>query len=105
MFKKILIVYSEKLTNKHLETLEKVKNLVNGMNCLITKSHELNEVYFEGIDLVITIGGDGTFIRAATFLKDSLILGINSEPEYSEGALTSIKENELDLLKEILDGK
>lgn len=42
-------------------------------------------------DLVISIGGDGTFLRTAHFLRDHLpILGINSSPEHSVGALCSI---------------
>lgn len=105
MFKKILIVYSEKLTSKHLETVEKVRNLLREKNSHTVKANELNETCFENVDLVITVGGDGTFIRAASFIDESLILGINSEPEQSEGGLTTIKENELDFIKDVLDNK
>lgn len=109
MFNKILVVYNEKLSRKHLASIERVKELLAG-NCnkyCIAKCHELCEDNFKGIDLAITIGGDGTFIRAASFIKvkDTLIIGINSEPELSEGALTSINENELDFLKDILEGR
>jgi len=103
MFNRILIVYSEKITGKHLETVEKVRNLIP--NSSVVKASELNESYFSDLDLIITIGGDGTFIRAAHFIKEAFILGINSEPENSEGALKSLKENEIEKLKEILNGK
>ena len=105
MFNKILIVYNEKLSKKHLASIEKVKELLAGKEYCIAKCHELCEDDFKGIDLAITIGGDGTFIRTARFIKNELILGINSEPELSEGALTSINENEIPVLKEILQGK
>lgn len=105
MFEKILIVYSEKLTNKHLETVEKVKRRVDGKKCTIVKSKELTDAHFKDIDLVITVGGDGAFIRAASFIDKQPILGINSEPEFSEGALLSLKEEELEKLDEILHGK
>ena len=107
MFRKILVTYSEKLAEKHARTVDKVKNLLKGRDFSIIKSNELCEDNFKDADLAVTIGGDGTFIRAASFIKakDTLIIGINSEPEFSEGALTSINENELDFLKEILDGR
>lgn len=107
MFNKILVTYSEKLTEKHARTVDKVKSLLKGRNFSILKSHELCESDFNKVDLVITIGGDGTFIRAASFIKTKsmLIIGINSEPELSEGALTSINENELDFLEKVLKGE
>src|SRR4030042_1726735 len=66
---------------------------------------ELEKWHLDKSDLVITLGGDGTFIKAANLLEDSLILGINSNPDLSEGALTLINLNELHKLKEILSGK
>ncbi|MFH1248628.1 MAG: NAD(+)/NADH kinase [archaeon] len=105
MFNKILVTYNEKLSDKHLRTLENVKGILKGTNFSLAKSHHLNAELFNGVDLVITIGGDGTFIRSASFIEDALILGINSEPELSEGALTTIMENEVDFLKGVLEGR
>lgn len=105
MIKKILIVYSEKLSNKHLETVEKVRKILQNVETHVIRANELTERCFQDIDLAIAIGGDGTFIRTASFMKDQLILGINSEPENSEGALTSINEDELNFLEEILKDK
>lgn len=104
MFNNILIVYKENPTKKHLETVEKVKAILNAKNPELIKTNEIKEENFKGKDLIITIGGDGTFIKAASFIKEQLILGINSEPEFSEGALTSIMESEIDFIKEILKG-
>jgi NAD+ kinase len=39
-------------------------------------------------DLVISLGGDGTFFAAARYLKDTPILGINSDPSNSLGLWT-----------------
>lgn len=103
MFKKILIVYSEKLSDKHKKTVDRVREIFPGAE--VHRADKLSEEIFRDVDLVITIGGDGSFIRAAAFLKDQLILGINSEPETSEGVLLSLMENELDKLQEIVSGK
>ena len=39
--------------------------------------------------LVVTVGGDGTFLRAAHFLRATPILGVNSDPRHSRGAFCS----------------
>ena len=90
MFRNILLIYSEKITEKHLDMIrtvmsdiEKLKIMVNAINVKY-----LERKYFENIDLAVTIGGDGTFIRTSHLLKFyTPILGINSDPEHSEGAL------------------
>lgn len=106
MFKNILLVYSEKLSKKHLEALERIKSTIEKNHiCKTARDSDLQQNCFDNIDLVITAGGDGTFIRASHFIKDIPILGINSEPETSEGALTSINEDQLEILDEILNGK
>ena len=59
-----------------------------------------------GHDLVITVGGDGTFLRTASHLKtNQLILGINSVPEVSTGALCAIKINEFSqIVPQLMNG-
>ncbi|MFH1308191.1 MAG: NAD(+)/NADH kinase [archaeon] len=104
-FQKILVVYSERKSDKCLEVIEKVKAILGARKYTLAKSHDLTESLFKEIDLVITIGGDGGFIRAARFLKETPIIGINAEPEYSEGASASLKDDEINFLGEILNGK
>lgn len=107
MFNKVLLIYSEKLSKKHLASVEKAKEILMQSKCnaRIIRANEMKPVFFDDIELVITLGGDGTFIRAASFLKEQLILGINSEPETSEGAFLEMIDNELHLLNEIINGK
>ena len=50
--------------------------------------HDLS--HFNEIDLIITVGGDGTFLRTAHYVDDELILPINSDPKQSVGALCTI---------------
>lgn len=44
----------------------------------------------KGVDLVISIGGDGTALSASHFLFDKPLLAVNSDPKHSEGALTTV---------------
>ncbi len=97
---KTLIVYSEKMSENHKNVVGDVKKLMN-KECEIVNVRDLQNSVFEDKDLVITIGGDGTFIRASGHIKETPILGINSESKLSEGALTSINEKQTDLIKDI----
>ena len=45
-------------------------------------------------DLVISLGGDGTFFAAARYLKDTPIFGINSDPANSLGLWTCADRND-----------
>lgn len=94
-------------TNLSIESeqyFNEIKKLLKDKNLLIVRYEELKKEHLNGKDLVIAYGGDGTFVRAGNLVKDSLILGINAEPQRSEGALTSINCNEIEALKEILNG-
>ncbi|HNQ34888.1 MAG TPA: hypothetical protein PKN80_02365 [bacterium] len=104
-FKRILVVYSEKISSGHRQAVEGVRRRLQGRRYRMVRSQRLCGRDFDRVDLVITVGGDGAFIRAAAFVERAAILGINSEPEYSEGALTSIRDDELDRLNEFLAGR
>jgi len=106
MFKKIIIVTNENVSNEHLSTLELVKSIIGqfNINYNVVLSNKVKKQDFDLVDLVISIGGDGTFIRAAAYIKNQCILGINSEPNESEGALTNILYCNKKELQNILNG-
>jgi hypothetical protein len=61
---------------------------------------------FDKRELIITLGGDGTFLSATHFIKKELIIGVNTAPEKSEGHLTSVNlENLEEKFKDIINGK
>ncbi len=106
MFNKILVVYKDKKTEKNIKTIEKTKEILKrtGKEFDSIKFSDLHTDYFIDKDFIITIGGDGTFLRTSHFIREKPILGVNSEPELSEGALTSLSFDEINSLEEILDG-
>jgi len=104
MFKKILIIIKTGL-KVDCKLIEKIKKFSKESKIKVLHFNEVNKNIFKNEDLIITVGGDGTFVKAANLIENSLILGINSNPKKSEGALTSILISELDKLKEILEGK
>lgn len=98
---KILIVHRDKIFNensiiKEFPTLKITKIWKN----IISKKH------LDKVDLVISIGGDGTFLSAAHFLDTTPILGVNSDTKRSEGALTTIENSQLNKkIRQILKNK
>lgn len=48
-----------------------------------------SSVHYGRYDLIITVGGDGTFLEAARYLRDQVIWGINSDPAWSVGRFCS----------------
>ncbi len=107
MINKILLIYGEKKSLAHLNSLKIVESILKEkkINFNKIKINDFKENFLKDVDLVISVGGDGTFIRISHYLKDLPILGINSDSKTSEGGLCSLNEQNLEKLKEILEGK
>jgi len=54
----------------------------------------LNESHFKGSDLVITVGGDGTFLMASHYVKDKLMFGVCSDVNKNEGFLLNANKKD-----------
>ncbi len=104
MFKEVVVLLKEGLEIE-FEIVDYIKKISQDSKVKIISFANLKKSDLDDADLVITLGGDGTFIKAANLVVDSLILGINAEPNKSEGALTSLNINEIERLKEIFLGK
>lgn len=75
----------------HVAALEKVKSVLKSFN--LEKVHvryRANTAKVSDYDLVITVGGDGTFLWASKFVgPDVPMLGVNSAPNSSVGFFTA----------------
>jgi NAD+ kinase len=96
----------EKAKYEHLQTLKEVKLFLKKLGI----EYELkprNECFDEKkYDIIITIGGDGTFIRASHYTFTTPILGINSSPSASVGYFCiANKENIKEILESIKENK
>ena len=78
----------QKAHDAHLDTLNHVENTLKSLGCNYKKAYRGR---LAGSDLsnslIITVGGDGTLLEASHQLKDSVILGVNSDPGRSTGSL------------------
>jgi len=103
--KSIVTRKSKSTHDTHIDTLETVKGHLRNLRikhdvCLRTQLKPI-----EGYDLVLTIGGDGTFLETSHYLKEGLMLGINSVPKESVGYYCkATADSFLDKLYEIIHG-
>jgi NAD+ kinase len=103
MFEKILIIAKNEEEKENLLSIPIMEYLGKEKIDIILLD-EIKKDLVNHFDLIITYGGDGTFVKTANLMEDGYILGINSKPETSEGALTTINVNELEKLKKIIEG-
>ena len=59
------------------------------------KDKTLGETNFELYELIITLGGDGTFINSCAKIRSQKIIGINSEPRKSIGGLAKFVPSDI----------
>ncbi|HLC66851.1 MAG TPA: NAD(+)/NADH kinase [Candidatus Nanoarchaeia archaeon] len=86
----VLVVYMRPDTAAGRRTLEIVKQtlLHAGVAALIVERNRVDQKCCWQKDLIITVGGDGTFLRASHFVEDVPMLGVNSEPKRKVGFFT-----------------
>jgi NAD+ kinase len=91
---------------KHMASLNEVLTLLDKTEIPYDTETRNNLREIQGYDLILTIGGDGTFLYSAHQVTDQLIMGINSAPDVSVGALCSVKHDQFPKkLAAILAGK
>lgn len=99
------ILTSKSSHETHIESIETVKSHLRALKIPfdIRMRYKLAPIF--GYDLVLTIGGDGTFLETSHYLEEGLILGINSVPGDSVGYFCKAKaSNFLDKIYSYLSG-
>lgn len=77
----------QKAHEEHHATLARVERLLRRHGIRYTKRSRGRKVNFAGYGLIITVGGDGTFLEAARGVTHQMIIGVNSAPSFSVGKL------------------
>ena len=103
----ILIVYTKPLTKEQKSTLKIVKSILKKymLKYALANRDKLNKNQFKDRDLIIAVGGDGTFLRTAHFIDKQLLLGVNADVKNKEGFfMKSDKKDFEKKLKKIIKG-
>lgn len=90
---------------EHRHTLALVKTILKQAGVSFQMQSRLTLGAIRKFDLIITVGGDGTLLKTSHRILDQPVLGINSSPSTSIGALCGIRGNEvIQKLPKILSG-
>lgn len=83
----ILIVYTPPSTKEQKSTLNVVKNTLKKYKVVykLLNRDKLNKSQLKNADLVIAVGGDGTFLRSAQLIDRQLLFGVNADVKSKEG--------------------
>jgi NAD kinase len=76
-----LLVYQQGFPN----LLDEIKNFLSSHKITTRERESLKPALYENKDLVVVLGGDGTFLRASHYNKDVSMFGINPQPDRKEG--------------------
>jgi NAD+ kinase len=88
-------------------TLEKVRNALDKKNISYKILPRSRLKSAQGYDLLITVGGDGTFLDASHYcLPRAVLFGVNSDPRLSHGAFCAANGNTFEkTLSALLKGR
>ncbi len=90
----------------HESTLNRVKNHLSNLGIKYRELYRSRQVRYQPDDLIISLGGDGTFLEAASQCEGQLILGVNSNPQVSVGNFCAANETTFaPLFERILSGQ
>jgi len=94
------------LHRRHYETLEQVRKVLRGFGvaeCMAERERRLN---CDSYDLVVTVGGDGTFLAASKYIDRQTVLGVNSNPRHSVGRFCAALGRTFEgLMRSLLEGR
>lgn len=96
----------EKTHAAHYRSLQDVERVLQKHGLRYEKMVRGKIDDYSDFDMVITVGGDGTFLEAARYVQDQVVLGVNSDTEWSIGRLCSFTADTLEeAMDEIVSGK
>lgn len=95
---------SRQAHQRHYASLQRIEEILKKYKIPYVKRCRGKTLDLRPYDVVMTVGGDGTFLEAARGIRSQLIVGINSDPEYSVGKLcVAAAHNFEDILQSILE--
>lgn len=81
----IVLQRSKSTHDTHIDSFETIKRHLKNLKIPFDVKHRYELKKISGYDLVIAIGGDGTFLETSHFLADGILMGVNSVPHESVG--------------------
>ncbi len=94
-----VIIYMDYHTEEHKKTLIKVEKTLkeNHVNYSAYNRNKLSKKILN-VDLVVVIGGDGTFLKTGHFIENQLVIGVNSDINNKEGFLMQCNRKNFEIV-------
>jgi len=90
----------------HYATLEYLESLLRRYGIFYDKMVRGRSTVGRSYELVITVGGDGTFLEATHKFDRQTIIGLNSSPDYSVGKLCVLRRENLErFVRRLAEGR
>jgi NAD kinase len=95
---KCIVVYTIPRTDEQRTCLKKVEEVLkrNQVDFHIANRDFLVREQFKNVNLVVAVGGDGTFLRAVQFMKKGLVIGVNADPKNKEGFFMKARKDDFE---------
>ncbi|NQV09345.1 NAD(+)/NADH kinase [Candidatus Woesearchaeota archaeon] len=94
--KNVLLVYMKPSSEKERQSFSNIKKILEKLKINFKECERSKQTkkHFKNKDLVVVVGGDGTFLRTSHFIEDKTpVLGVNSNPEKKEGFFMCCNKN------------
>jgi len=91
--------------DNHFGSLSYVEAVLKMKKLKFTKACRGSFINYNRYDLIITVGGDGTFLEAARHLENQIILGVNSDPSWSVGRFCCVDPKDFEKLLDKILGR
>lgn len=99
------VAHSRRVYEEHQAALSKTKRILGELEISYDSVPRYNLGKSLAADLVVTVGGDGTFLDSARRTKRGVLLGVNSNPNDSVGNFCAVTVDELEKkLRQLLAG-
>jgi len=100
------VIRFRKAHEEHYKTLAVVEQVLKRLKVNYHKRARGQKINYSRYDLVVTVGGDGTFLEAARNVRRQFVLGVNSDPVWSVGQFCSTNRRHFQsVFKKILKGR
>ncbi len=104
-FLKNEMAHFERSHDEHYDALHQIQRILYTLGAPFTDCYRGNKIDYSKFDLVITVGGDGTFLEAARHIVHQPIIGVNSAPDYSVGRFCAATVTNFEkIVRKVLDG-
>lgn len=95
-----------KTHDAHYQAVQHIEDVLHARELSYQKVTRGQLEDYSDFDLIITVGGDGTFLEGARYINDQMMLGVNSDPNWSVGRLCLANpENFENFIDDILNNR